>query len=132
FEATSDPFVIDILIVNPLAPEGLRAVARVRSAGRNPPVISAVPHGASSNARHAIAIDRLTLQLLPVLNRVVELDLQGPKEGAGTKPPAASPGAPTAPAWQSPSTGAPASARIDAMPGAASRDDGDTEQATRE
>ncbi|HEY0879199.1 MAG TPA: hypothetical protein VGE10_12185, partial [Zeimonas sp.] len=82
FEAKPDPLAVDILIVNPLVPEGLRAVARVRTAGRSLPVISAVPHGATSNARYAISIDRLTLQLLPILNRVVELELRGPKEGA--------------------------------------------------
>lgn len=110
FEAKPDPLAVDILIVNPLSPEGLRAVARMRSAGRNLPVISAVPHGASSSARHAIAIDRLTLQLLPILNRVVELELRSPKESAGTQPPPAPPAARTAP----------------------SGDDGDTERATRE
>lgn len=82
FEPRPDPLAVDILIVNPLAPEGLRAVARARSAGRNLPVVSAVPHGATSNARHAISIDRLTLQLLPILNRVVELDLRRAKDGA--------------------------------------------------
>ncbi len=92
FEARPDPLAVDILIVNPLAPEGLRAVARARSAGRNLPVISAVPRGATSNARHAISIDRLTLQLLPILNRVVEMDLSRAKEGvAGAAPAAAEP-----------------------------------------
>jgi CheY-like chemotaxis protein len=89
FEAKPDPLGIDILIVNPLAPEGLRAVARVRSAGRSVPVISAMPRGATSSARHAISIDRLTLQLLPILNRVVELELRRPKEesaAAGASP----------------------------------------------
>ncbi len=110
FEAKPDPLAVDILIVNPLAPEGLRAVARMRSAGRNLPVISAVPHGASSSARHAIAIDRLTLQLLPILNRVVELELRSPKEGAAAQAPAA-----------------PSAARA-----GSSSDDGDTERSTRE
>lgn len=82
FEPKSDPLGIDILIVNPLSPEGLRAVARMRSAGCNLPVISVVPHGATSSARHTISIDRLTLQLLPILNRVVEVDLRAPKGGA--------------------------------------------------
>ncbi len=86
FEAKPDPLGIDILIVNPLAPEGLRAVARVRSAGRSLPVISALPRGATSSARHAISIERLTLQLLPILNRVVELELRRPKDSAGAAP----------------------------------------------
>ncbi|MCO5100008.1 MAG: response regulator [Burkholderiaceae bacterium] len=97
FETGPDPLGADILIVNPLAPEGLRAVARVRSAGRSLPVISAVPRGATSSARHAISIERLTLQLLPILNRVVELELRRSKDpvdarGAG-EPRAATPGA---------------------------------------
>ncbi|MCD6674517.1 MAG: response regulator [Burkholderiaceae bacterium] len=99
FEAKPDPLGIDILIVNPLAPEGLRAVARVRSAGRSVPVISAMPRGATSSARHAISIDRLTLQLLPILNRVVELELRRPKEesaAAGASPAARAAGAASA------------------------------------
>ena len=69
------PETVDILIVNPVEPEGLRAVARLRTLGRDLPVISAMPRGATSSARHAISIDRLTLQLLPILNRVVEMEL---------------------------------------------------------
>lgn len=82
FEPRLDLPGVDILIVNPLVAEGLRAVARVRSAGRPLPVVSAVPRGASSNARHALSIDRLTLQLLPILNRVVELELRGAGDDA--------------------------------------------------
>ncbi|MCD6680318.1 MAG: response regulator [Burkholderiaceae bacterium] len=95
FEAKPDPLGIDILIVNPLAPEGLRAVARVRSAGRSVPVISAMPRGATSSARHAISIERLTLQLLPILNRVVDLELRRPTgvaRAAGTAAAGADPG----------------------------------------
>jgi len=100
FETRPDPLGADILIVNPLAPEGLRAVARVRSAGRSLPVISAVPRGATSSARHAISIERLTLQLLPILNRVVELELRRPKDSvdAGARGTAEPRAAATAPA----------------------------------
>ena len=70
---------VDILIVNSVEPEGLQALAMIRSAGRTIPVIAAVPRGAPSSARHAISIDRLTLQLLPILNRVVELELLSPE-----------------------------------------------------
>jgi len=74
-------------------------VARVRSAGRSVPVISAMPRGATSHARHAISIERLTLQLLPILNRVVELELRRPTgksstagaAGAGADPRGAAP-----------------------------------------
>ncbi|MEZ5726839.1 MAG: response regulator [Burkholderiaceae bacterium] len=70
---------IDILIVNPVQSEGLRALARLRTLGRDRPVVSAVPRGAPSSARHAISIDRLTLQLLPILNRVVEMEIESPE-----------------------------------------------------
>ncbi len=89
FEPRLDPQTVDILIVNPLESEGLRAVAKVRSAGRQTPAISAVPRGAPSSARHAISIDRLTLQLLPILNRVVELELLGARQRAGAESDAA-------------------------------------------
>lgn len=69
------PGAIDILIANTLDPNGVKAVAAIRSEGRDLPVIAAVPRGAPSSARHAISIDRLTLQLLPILNRVVEREL---------------------------------------------------------
>ena len=72
------PETIDLLIVNPVESEGLRAVARLRTLGRDVPVVSAVPRGVPSSARHAISIDRLTLQLLPILNRVVELEMLAP------------------------------------------------------
>ena len=70
---------VDILIVNSVEPEGLQALALIRSSGRTIPVIAAVPRGAPSSARHAISIARLTLQLLPILNRVVELELLSPE-----------------------------------------------------
>lgn len=69
---------VDILIVNTVEAEGLRALARMRTLGTEVPVVAAVPRGAPSSARHAISIDRLTLQLLPILNRVVELELEDP------------------------------------------------------
>ncbi|MBX3591178.1 MAG: response regulator [Burkholderiaceae bacterium] len=72
------PETVDLLIVNPVESEGLRAVARLRTLGRDVPVISAVPRGVPSSARHAISIDRLTLQLLPILNRVVEMEMLAP------------------------------------------------------
>ena len=69
---------IDILIVNPFESDGLRALARVRGRGHTMPVVTAVPRGATASTRHAIAIERLTLQLLPMLNRVVELEFESP------------------------------------------------------
>lgn len=72
----AEPESIDILIANTNDAEGVRAVSAVRTGTRSIPVIVAVPRGAPGAARHAISIDRLTLQLLPILNRVVELELQ--------------------------------------------------------
>ncbi len=69
------PSSIDILIVNTGDPAGLKAVTQIRAEGRAVPIIAAVPRGSPSSSRHAISIDRLTLQLLPILNRVVELEL---------------------------------------------------------
>ncbi|MGE0800930.1 MAG: response regulator [Lautropia sp.] len=64
----------DILIANPADPAGLDAMSAVgaRARARAIPTVAAVPRGAQTSARHSIAIDRLTLQLLPILNRVVE------------------------------------------------------------
>ncbi|HWS75266.1 MAG TPA: hypothetical protein VN324_09015, partial [Quisquiliibacterium sp.] len=80
---------IDILIANSVDPEGLQALARIRASSRHVPVIAAVPRGAASSARHAISIDRLTLQLLPILNRVVELELLATAASADGDAPAA-------------------------------------------
>jgi CheY-like chemotaxis protein len=69
---------VDLLIANTHDSEGQAAVDALRGAPVPIPVISAVPRGESSSSRHAISIDRLTLQLLPIMNRVVELDLLAP------------------------------------------------------
>lgn len=85
-DLASEPF--DVLIVNAIEPEGLQALMRARASTRTIPVITAVPRGAPSAAKHAISIDRLTLQLLPILNRVVELELlpDGPTAAGGAVP----------------------------------------------
>ncbi len=64
----------DILIANPGDPAGLDALIAVRSFPRPIPSVNAVPRGAQAAARYSITIDRLTLQLLPILNRVVEAE----------------------------------------------------------
>lgn len=82
----ADPLRTDILIVNPALPAGLDALAALRAHSREIPSISALPRGAQAAARHAITIDRLTLQLLPTLNRVVEiegLEARSARQGAG-------------------------------------------------
>lgn len=78
--STADPERMDILVANTTAPEGLAAVARLRSLRSEVPVIAAVPRGAASPARYSISIERLTLQLLPILNRVVEQEIVAPQE----------------------------------------------------
>jgi DNA-binding response OmpR family regulator len=62
----------EVLLINPMTPEGLKALAKLRTSGLNIPVISVVQRGASPGSKYAIALDRLTLQLLPMLNKVVE------------------------------------------------------------
>ncbi len=130
--ATLEAGAVDILIVNSVEPEGLQALAQIRTSGRSVPVIAAVPRGAPSSARHAISIDRLTLQLLPILNRVVELELLSPETrpmGVGnTAAPSAGFASPapafTAPApWAAPAAGRPeAPASTTAAPGAAANE----------
>ena len=63
---------IDILIANPIDPRGLDAIAALTGASRRIPSLCAVPRGAQASARYSVTIDRLTLQLLPTLNRLVE------------------------------------------------------------
>ncbi len=72
--ARPDPQQTDILIVNPATPSGLDALSALRAYSRDIPAVSALPRGTQAAARHAITIDRLTLQLLPTLNRVVEIE----------------------------------------------------------
>lgn len=76
----------DVLLANTAVPEGLHAVSAVRRLPRHVPVIAAVPRGVPSPARHAISIDRLTLQLLPILNRVVETEFLSPETQPMTMP----------------------------------------------
>jgi CheY-like chemotaxis protein len=65
---------IDLLIANTSEALGLDAISKLRSNRREVPVIAALPRGAVSSTRHAISIDRLTLQLLPILNRVIDIE----------------------------------------------------------
>jgi CheY-like chemotaxis protein len=66
---------VDMLIVNSHDHAGQLAINSLREHSRKVPVIAAVPRGESSASKHAISIDRLTLQLLPIMNRVVEIEL---------------------------------------------------------
>jgi CheY-like chemotaxis protein len=70
---------VDLLIANAHDSDGNAAISALRQSEVHIPVIAAVPRGESSSSKHAISIDRLTLQLLPIMNRVVELDLLSPE-----------------------------------------------------
>jgi CheY-like chemotaxis protein len=70
---------VDLLIANAHDSDGNAAIGALRQSEVHIPVIAAVPRGESSSSKHAISIDRLTLQLLPIMNRVVELDLLSPE-----------------------------------------------------
>ena len=73
------PGTLDLLIANAHDDDGKAAIFKLRAGDLPIPIIAAVPRGEASTAKHAISIDRLTLQLLPILNRVVELDLLSPE-----------------------------------------------------
>jgi CheY-like chemotaxis protein len=82
------PGAVDLLIVGAADPSGLHTLARLRAGGRALPAVAVVPRGAPVPAPPlvAIALDRLTLQLLPVLNRLVETELLAPPRPVGAEP----------------------------------------------
>jgi CheY-like chemotaxis protein len=99
---------VDLLIANTSEAQGLDAISKLRSNKREVPVIAALPRGAVSSTRHAISIDRLTLQLLPILNRVIDIEFN-PQVNAQQHlntvqniQPAASPQTPVAPQYFAP------------------------------
>jgi len=110
FEFVFEPGLVsdrlDVLIVNPVEPDGVRALDWLRTLDRQVPVVCAMPRGAASSVRHAISIDRLTLQLLPILNRVIEMELLAPASGMSTDAAAAAPLAAGAAARAMPSASA--------------------------
>ncbi|MBA3479268.1 MAG: response regulator [Lautropia sp.] len=86
----------DILLVDPLDPAGLRAILAAGSAARRITTVSAVPRGVQPTARYSFAMDQLTTQLLPVLNRLVqaeslEAEIAAEKAAAGVIAAAARP-----------------------------------------
>jgi CheY-like chemotaxis protein len=81
---------VDLLIANTVEALGLDAIARLRMSKREVPVIAALPRGAVSSTRHAISIDRLTLQLLPILNRVIDIEFNPQLTTAANAPAAQS------------------------------------------
>ena len=70
----SDPSRADVLIAGVGDPAGRAALDRAR--GAEPPVaaIAVVAPGESPGTRHAVEFGQLVRQLLPILNRVVELE----------------------------------------------------------
>jgi CheY-like chemotaxis protein len=97
---------VDLLIANTSEALGLDAISKLRSNKREVPVIAALPRGAVSSTRHAISIDRLTLQLLPILNRVIDIEFN-PQFAAPQAQQQAAP-VPTAPT----ATGTPAAPKM--------------------
>jgi CheY-like chemotaxis protein len=92
---------VDLLIANTVEALGLDAIARLRMSKREVPVIAALPRGAVSSTRHAISIDRLTLQLLPILNRVIDIEFN-PQLGTAASTAATQPTPQVAPQVQPP------------------------------
>ncbi|MBU6271639.1 MAG: response regulator [Betaproteobacteria bacterium] len=80
----AQPGAVDLMIVGAADPGGLHVLAQLRSGGRPVPAVAVVPRGAPVPAPPlvGIALDRLTLQLLPVLNRLVETGLLAPAQPA--------------------------------------------------
>ncbi|MEZ5661066.1 MAG: response regulator [Burkholderiaceae bacterium] len=74
----SERSVIDILVANPYDNVGLRAMARARAGQRPVPVVVVVPDGRQPRGRYTIELDKLPLQLLPTLNRLVRTELLAP------------------------------------------------------
>ncbi|MEZ5652317.1 MAG: response regulator [Burkholderiaceae bacterium] len=70
--------VVDILVANPYDNLGLRAMARARAAQRPVPVVVVVPDGRQPRGRYTILLEKLPLQLLPTLNRLVRTELLAP------------------------------------------------------
>lgn len=64
----------DVLIANPFDNEGLRAITGARASGRTVRVVTAVPRGQTPPTSDVMAIDRLTLQLLPMLNALFDAE----------------------------------------------------------
>jgi CheY-like chemotaxis protein len=64
----------DVLIAGISDPVGRDALERARARGRPAATISVVGPGGSGGGQHAIEVGQLVRQLLPILNRVVELE----------------------------------------------------------
>jgi CheY-like chemotaxis protein len=120
------PDDIDLLIANPQDPAGEAAMHAVRVSARPIPVVEALPAGVPLPAGAALALDRLTLQLLPMLNRLVDqggLAAAAPATADAPRPtPLPQSGLPAAPAVRSAWSAQPPGARPAAQPAVAAPD----------
>ncbi|MGH1361053.1 MAG: hypothetical protein ACRBC3_20015 [Burkholderiaceae bacterium] len=73
----------DIVIVNPFHPDGVRALAQARSGGTSVPTVSVVPAGSPARTNYMIHQERLGLELLPCLNRLMEQEFEAAEPGVG-------------------------------------------------
>jgi DNA-binding response OmpR family regulator len=75
----------DILIAGVGDPHGREVLDRTRAQRPGVPTIAAIGPDEAAGTRHAIEIGQLTRQLLPILNRVVEIErLDDPARPAGS------------------------------------------------
>ena len=79
----------DIVVANPFAIDGVKALARARTVNDQLPTVHAIPLGSPARARYSIVLERIGLQLLSRLNEVVETAFESARPGASkaTVPP---------------------------------------------
>lgn len=70
----SDPARADVLIAGVGEPAGRAALDCARASRRPRAAIAVVPAGEAAGSRHAVEFGQLARQLLPILNRVVEIE----------------------------------------------------------
>lgn len=71
----------DIVVANPFTVDGVKALARAKSFGNTVPTIHVVPVGSAARAKHTIFLERLSLQLIPGLNRIIEQEFESAAPG---------------------------------------------------
>lgn len=73
----------DIVVVNPFHPDGISAMARARAAAIPTPAVNVVPAASLAKTRYTIQQERLGLELLPCLNRLIEREFDSARPGDG-------------------------------------------------
>ena len=71
----------DIVVANPFAIDGVKALARARTVNDQLPTVHAIPLGSPARARYSIVLERIGLQLLSRLNEVVETAFESARPG---------------------------------------------------